>query len=91
MPKIIQTAAAVICLISSDALLAEDFNNDSVIALTEAGLDDDVILSKIDALSCQYDVSTDALIHLRNSGVSAVVITAMVQRALVRRRRRDQA
>lgn len=59
---------------------AESFNNESVIALAQAGVGDDVLLSKIDNLPCSYDLSTDQIIHLRKSGVSNAVLSAMVDR-----------
>ncbi len=60
--------------------LGESFNNESVIALAQAGVGDDVLLSKINNLPCSYDLSTDQIIHLRKSGVSNVVLSAMVDR-----------
>lgn len=62
--------------------LAQDFNNESVIALSQAGLGEDVLLAKIDSLPCSYDVSTDAIIGLANAGVPNSVIAAMVDRCV---------
>lgn len=59
---------------------AETFNNDSIIALSNAGVGDSVLLAKIDTLPCSYDVSTEQIIRLKSSGVSNAVITAMVGR-----------
>ena len=60
--------------------MAESFNNESVIALANAGVGDDVLLAKINSLPCAYNVSTDEIIRLRKSGVSSLVIAAMVSR-----------
>lgn len=61
---------------------AEDFDNASVVALTDAGIGESVLLAKIASLPCSYDVSTDSLIELRQAGVSSVVIAAMVDRCM---------
>lgn len=63
-------------------LYAESFNNQSVIALAQAGVDDGVLLAKIDSLPCSYSVGTDDIIHLKHEGVSNRVISAMVQRCI---------
>lgn len=61
---------------------AETFDNASIIALSGAGLGDNVLLAKINNLPCSYDVSTDQIIKLRQAGVSSAVITAMVDRCV---------
>ena len=66
----------------STSASAESFDNNAVIALSDAGLSDGVILAKIDTLPCGYDVSTEALIDLSDAGVSNVVIAAMVDRCV---------
>lgn len=79
--KLCKTVLALAAMISPFSMLqAEAFNNDSVVALTKAGLGDDVILSKIGSLPCSYRVSTDEIIKLRANGVSTSVIAAMVER-----------
>jgi hypothetical protein len=61
----------------SDQVLA----NADVVAMSKADLGDDVITAKIhQAPSEKLDVSTDALIALKKSGVTKVVIGAMVKR-----------
>ena len=52
--------------------------NQDVISLAKAGLDDGIIIAKIASSTCQFDTSTAALIKLKQSGVSAAVIKAMV-------------
>jgi len=46
--------------------------------MVKAGLDEAIILAKISGSKCQFDTSTDALIQLKGSGVSAAVLKAMV-------------
>jgi len=52
--------------------------NEDIIQLAKVGIDDRTIIAKIESSKCQFDTSTDALIQLRQSGVSAPVLKAMV-------------
>ena len=52
--------------------------NQDVIKMVKAGLDDALIIAKIGSSKCQFDTSTDALILLKQSGVSAAVLKAIV-------------
>lgn len=72
----------MIALAVTSAAHAESFNNDSIISLSSAGIDDGVLLAKIDSLPCAYSVGTDDIIRLKNAGVSNRVIAAMVQRCI---------
>jgi hypothetical protein len=59
---------------AGDAVL----QNQDVIKLVKAGLDDALIIAKISSSKCQFDTSTDALIQLKQSGVSAAVLKAIM-------------
>jgi hypothetical protein len=52
--------------------------NQDIIKMVKAGLDEAIILAKIGGSKCQFDTSTDALIQLKGSGVGTAVIRAMV-------------
>ena len=52
--------------------------NQDVIKMVKAGLDDALIIAKIGSSKCQFDTSTDALIQLKQSGVSAAVLKAIM-------------
>lgn len=52
--------------------------NEDVIKMAKASFDDAIIIAKISSSKCQFDTSTDALIQLKQSGVSATVLKAMV-------------
>ena len=52
--------------------------NADIIKLVTVGIDDGTIIAKIRASKCQFDTSTDALILLKRSGISAAVLKAMV-------------
>ena len=57
---------------------ANVLQNQDVIKMVKAGLDDTLIIAKIGSSKCQFDTSTDALIQLKQSGVSAAVLKAIV-------------
>ena len=71
---------ALVASVASASAGAQVFSNNSVVALHEAGLGDDAIIAKVDALPCNYDLSTNSLISLKRSKVSDQVIVAMVNR-----------
>jgi hypothetical protein len=52
--------------------------NDDIIKMVKAGLDDAIIIAKIGGSKCQFDTSTDALIQLKTSGASAAVLKAII-------------
>lgn len=56
-----------------------NFTNADVMKLAEAKLPDSVIISKIKSSSCNFDVSTDALIKLKSASVSDSVVQAIVE------------
>jgi tetratricopeptide (TPR) repeat protein len=63
------------------AFAAEILTNDAVVTMVKAGLGDDVIISKIKTSQNQFDLSTQALVRLKEDGVSPGVIKAMVETA----------
>ena len=54
------------------------FTNTDILKLVEAKLPDTVILSKIKSSSCNFDVSTDGLVKLKQANVSDSVVQAMM-------------
>ena len=56
-----------------------NLTNDDVIKLVQAGITDSIIIAKIKSSSCGFDTSTDALIKLKQTGVSDAVQQAMVE------------
>jgi hypothetical protein len=63
---------------SAPAPVQDVLQNQDIIDLVKAGLDDATILAKIGGSKCQFDTSTNGLIKLKQSKVSAAVIKAMV-------------
>jgi hypothetical protein len=55
--------------------------NEDVIKMAKAGLDDSIIISKIKASRSEFDTAPDTLIALKQNGISAAVLTAMTEAA----------
>ena len=57
---------------------AETLTNDTVLALIGAGLDDEVVIAKIKTSPSKFELSTDQVLALKQKGVSARVLAAMI-------------
>ena len=80
--KVIVLAVALMVAIGTvNAVDAQDevMTNDEVISLTKAGLAGSVIIGKIRTSKSNFDMSTDALIKLKQSGVPDDVVGAMLE------------
>ena len=55
--------------------------NQDIIKMAQAGLDDSIIISKIKSSRCQFDTAPDTLIELKKSGISSAVLKAMTEAA----------
>jgi hypothetical protein len=53
-------------------------NNDSIVKMAKAGLGDDIIVATINGSPGNYSLSADDLINLKNQGLSAKVLGAMI-------------
>lgn len=71
-------AVALLAACSALPAYAETLNNAKVVQLIGLGLGDEAVIAKIKASDGDYDISTDALIALKRSGVSSPVIAAMI-------------
>lgn len=73
--------AFVLAFGAISAVTAQDevMTNDEVISLTKAGLAGSVIIGKIRTSKSNFDMSTDALIKLKQSGVGDDVVGAMLE------------
>jgi hypothetical protein len=60
---------------------AQTLTNADVIKMVQARLGDTVIISEIKHSTCKFDISPDALIKLKQSGVSDKVLEAMTEAA----------
>src|SRR5437899_2324990 len=58
---------------------APTLTNDDVIKMVEGKLGDSVVVSKIKASPGKFDTSTDALIKLKQAGVSDPILQAMAE------------
>src|ERR1700733_8161212 len=67
-------------LTTSAATQKKPLTNDDVVKMVKAGLDQNVITQTIAASPQEFDLSSDALIHLKEEGVPDSVVQAMVSR-----------
>ncbi len=72
-------AAALLVVSAMPAAAQETMNNDEVISLSKAGLNPSLIVGKIRSSKTNFDLSTDALIKLKQSGVTDDVVAAMLE------------
>ena len=66
---------------SSDVTRSHFIDNDAIVKMSKAGLDDAVIIQTIQTQPGHYDTSPDTLIALKSAGVSQQVIAAMQARS----------
>jgi hypothetical protein len=73
--------AALICAFSYTLATAQEnpMTNDEVITLTKAGLSPSIIIGKIRSSKTNFDLSTDSLIKLKQSGVTDDIVAAMLE------------
>ena len=73
--------ALFVCAGSLSNVAAQDevMTNDEVISLTKAGLSPAIIIGKIRSGKSNFDLSTDSLIKLKQSGVSDEIVSAMLE------------
>jgi len=69
------------CLVFSITAQTETLTNAMIVEMSKIGLDKDIILKKIGISNNSFDVSTEALIELKKSGVDNAVITVMIEKA----------
>jgi len=65
--------------------LAAPSNVNEVVKLSSAGLGNDVVLSFVNGSQSLYNLSADDIVHLKDSGVSPAVITAMLNHDMMLR------
>lgn len=70
--------AFAFCMGTLTAFAQDTMTNDEVIALTKAGLAGSIIVGKINTSKTNFDMSTDALIKLKQAGVADDVVGAML-------------
>lgn len=78
---IVLSIAIFVAFGALNGIVAQDevMTNDEVISLTKAGLAGSVIIGKIRTSKSNFDMSTDALIKLKQSGVPDDVVGAMLE------------
>jgi hypothetical protein len=69
---------------------AETLTNDTILSLKAADLSDEIIIAKIKGADAKFDTSTEAILFLKNKGVSSPVIAAMLEQAAEGRKAKQQ-
>ncbi len=69
----------MLCLSAVSVFAQDTMSNDEVISLTKAGLASSIIVGKIRTSKTDFDMSTDALIKLKQAGVSDDVVGSMLE------------
>jgi hypothetical protein len=71
------TSSATIAAKGDSSILT----NDDVVKMAKAGLGDDLVISKIRSSQCAFNLETDAIIALKEVGVSNAILGEMMQPA----------
>ena len=71
-------AASIISFTALGQVKTDTISNATVIKMTKSKLGDKIILSKISTSPNKFDISTDALINLKDNNVSDTVVNLMV-------------
>lgn len=58
-------------------------DNDKVIALSQKGLDDDIIIAKIKSAGWKFQLGDDDLVALKKAGVSSKAVAAMLDASVI--------
>ena len=82
MQKIILVLALSIFSIAAFSQSAAVLTNAEIIKLHKSKVGDKIIITKIQSSQVKFDISTDALVSLSQSGVSEVVIDAMMDKQM---------
>jgi hypothetical protein len=81
-PHFVLVCLMAVAVFASSVTLAhaqDTMTNDEVISLAKAGLNPTLIVGKIRTSKSDFDMSTDALIKLKQAGVSDEIVTAMLE------------
>lgn len=78
--RLVSGALLIAALVTPASAYSEVMNNNTIQALSKAGLSDELVIAKINTEACGYDVATNNIMALRAAGLSDKVISAMVLR-----------
>lgn len=74
----------IMTLVATTYVFAEEIlSNETVVSMVKAKFGETLIISKIKSSKNKFDVSTDAIIELKNQGVSEKIIQTMVEASSV--------
>ena len=80
MKKNIYFAIVLLFITISSSYAQDVLTNKSIIALSKAGLPSSIIVNKMKTTACSFDLSTNALIDLKNNNVADDVLNAMIEK-----------
>lgn len=77
----LSVVVCMVCLFANSNNFAQEevVTNEEVIALVKAGVGKEIIINKIRKSSTNFDLSTDGLIKLKESGVDDDIVTVMFE------------
>ena len=75
----VNSAKAVTHTLQVRATTAQALTNEDVVKMIQAKLTDSVVIAKIKSSVCKFDTSTDALIMLKQVGVSEAILQVMLE------------
>jgi hypothetical protein len=95
LTKIASGLLVAILAINSSLVLGQQskkaLTNDDVIMMVKGGLEDTVIVLKIQQSPANYDTSVEALVQLKKQGVSRSILEAMLEAEKVKNSNRTEA
>ncbi|WP_179415917.1 hypothetical protein HDF19_06225 [Mucilaginibacter sp. E4BP6] len=74
MKKNIYFAIVLLFITISSSYAQDVLTNKSIIALSKAGLPSSIIVNKMKTTACSFDLSTNALIDLKNNNVQMMYL-----------------
>lgn len=78
MTKTLFFCFALLFLSALNVFSSEILTNESVLKMVQAGLETDIIISKIKTSQNQFDTSVDEILRLKKEGVAGEIIKAMM-------------
>lgn len=80
MIKAFITLSAIFIIYTAEAQKTETLDNKAIIAMSKAGLGNDIIIAKIRSSVCRFDLNTNGLVGLKNQKVPDDVISIMMEK-----------
>jgi len=81
--RVVMLIGLLLAAIGPGVALAQEevLTNDTVISMVKAGFDENVVILKIQSTVAKFDLRTEALMGLKQAGVSDRIVEAMIRKA----------